>query len=289
MFPTGRVVGGAPFNFSFHACQAGLRGIPVSCVGKDEPGDALLLVLQSRGLDTSFIQVNQDFPTGSVGITLSDGIPHYTIHGNSAWDHIAFTKDCREVVKTVRALCFGTLAQRSPNSRKAIQRLVKEVGLGGGLCILDVNLRQQFYTKEILESSISLSRWVKLSSEDWPGMATALGLNSSSPEEELEKIRTAFGLELVAFTEGGKGASLFTPEGLIRIPAPKVKVVDTVGAGDAFTAGLLAARLAGQSWVRAGNYAVMLAAEVVRQPGGAPSLATEVLQRIHWDNQPKAG
>ena len=282
LFPTGPIVGGAPFNFAFHACQAGLRGIPVSSVGNDEPGQALLAVLQSRGLDTSFIQIDPDHPTGSVGITLKNGLPHYTIHENTAWDHIAFTDACQGVANSVPALCFGTLAQRSTASRDSIQRLVKQVGQAGGLCILDVNLRQQFYSREILESSLSLSRWVKLSAEDWPGMARAMGLDAAQPEVELERMRTAFGLELVAYTDGDKGAILYTPQGIVRIIAPKVSVVDTVGAGDAFTAGLLAARPADQPWWVAASYAVALAAEVVKHPGGAPSLSPEVLRDIHW-------
>ena len=113
-------------------------------------------------------------------------------------------------------------------------------------------------------------------------MARAMGLDAAQPEVELERMRTAFGLELVAYTEGDKGAILYTPQGIVRISAPKVRVVDTVGAGDAFTAGLLAARLADQPWLVAASYAVALAAEVVKRPGGAPSLSHEVLRNIHW-------
>ena len=113
-------------------------------------------------------------------------------------------------------------------------------------------------------------------------MARAMGLDAAQPEVELERMRTAFGLELVAYTDGDKGAILYTPQGILRISAPKVSVVDTVGAGDAFTAGLLAARLADQPWLVAASYAVALAAEVVKRPGGAPSLSHEVLRNIHW-------
>lgn len=280
LFPTGGVAGGAPFNFAFHAKQAGLLGIPVSRVGSDEPGQTLLAILKERGLDTSLVQTDSLFPTGSVGVELVGGSPRYTIHQDVAWDHLAWSPQMETIVGRTRGLCFGTLAQRHPDSRSTIQRLVKEAGTAGAICVLDVNIRQHYFTKDILEESITLAQWVKLSAEDWPGFAGALGLNPAQREHELESLRQRKELELVAFTDGGEGAILYTPDGIVSVAPLRVEVADTVGAGDAFTAGLLASRLRGLPWERAGNYAAALAAEVVKRPGGAPVIEPDVLARL---------
>jgi len=280
LFPSGRVAGGAPFNFAFHANQAGLQGIPVSRVGNDEPGQTLLGLLRDRGLNTSLIQTDGLFPTGSVGVDLVGGSPRYTIHQDVAWDHLAWSDQMESIAGSARGLCFGTLAQRHPDSRATIQRLVKEAGAAGAICVLDVNIRQDYFTKEILEKSIELADWVKLSAEDWPGFSRALGLNPMQRELELESLRQRMDLEIVAFTDGAEGATLCTPHGQVFVPPVRVQVADTVGAGDAFTAGLLASRLRGLPWDRAGSYAAALAAEVVKRPGGAPVIEHEVLARL---------
>lgn len=280
LFPTGRVAGGAPFNFAFHAKQAGLQGIPVSRVGNDEPGDTLLDLLGNRGLDTSLVQSDGLFPTGSVGVELVGGSPRYTIHQDVAWDHLAWSAEMESIAGRTSGICFGTLAQRHPVSRTTIQRLVKEAGAAGAICVLDVNIRQHYFTKDILEESINIAQWVKLSAEDWPGFAGALGLNPARREDELESLRQRRNLELVAFTDGGEGAILHTPEGIVSVAPLRVEVADTVGAGDAFTAGLLASRLRGLPWERAGKYAAALAAEVVKRPGGAPVIEPEALARL---------
>ncbi len=277
LFPTGRVAGGAPFNFAFHANQAGYQGIPVSRVGRDEPGETLLGILNDRGLDTSLIQVDNLHPTGSVGIELVGGSPRYTIHQDVAWDHLAWSPQMESIAGRARGLCFGTLAQRHPESRATIQRLVREAGTAGAICVLDVNIRQHYFTKEILDKSISIARWVKLSGEDWPHFAAALGLHPAQRDLELKSLRQRMELEVVAFTDGGEGAILYTPEGALSIPPLRVDVSDTVGAGDAFTAGLLASRLRGLCWERSGRYAAALAAEVVKRPGGAPVIPPEIL------------
>lgn len=280
LFPTGRVAGGAPFNFAFHAKQAGCIGIPVSRVGNDEPGQTLLAILNERGLDISLVQTDSQFPTGSVGVDLVEGSPRYTIHQNVAWDHLDWSPQMESVASRASGLCFGTLAQRHPDSRSTIQKLVKEARTAGAICVLDVNIRQHYFTKEILEESISLAQWVKLSAEDWPSVAGTLDLDPARRKHELESLRLRRRLELVAFTDGGEGATLYTPEGILFVPPIRVKVADTVGAGDAFTAGLLASRLRGLPWNRAGLYAASLAAEVVKRPGGAPVIEPEVLARL---------
>jgi fructokinase len=280
LFPTGRVAGGAPFNFAFHAKQAGLQGIPVSRVGNDEPGHTLLDLLGNRGLDTSLVQSDGLFATGSVGVDLVGGSPRYTIHQDVAWDHLAWSPEMESIAGRTSGLCFGTLAQRHPVSRTTIQRLVKAAGAAGAICVLDVNIRQQYFTKDILEESIDIAQWVKLSAEDWPGFAWALGLNPARREDELESLRQRRNLELVAFTDGGEGATLHTPEEIVSVAPLRVEVADTVGAGDAFTAGLLASRLRGLPWERAGKYAAALAAEVVKRPGGAPVIEPEALARL---------
>jgi fructokinase len=167
-------------------------------------------------------------------------------------------------------LCFGTLAQRHPDSRATIQRLVKEAGAAGAICVLDVNIRQDYFTKEILEKSIELADWVKLSAEDWPGFSRALGLNPMQRELELESLRQRMDLEIVAFTDGAEGATLCTPHGQVFVPPVRVQVADTVGAGDAFTAAMTLGLLAGWPLEKLHTHADAVAAYVCTQAGGTP-------------------
>lgn len=277
LLPQGKVAGGAPFNFAFHATQAGLVGTPVSRVGHDDLGKSLVELVQTRGLNTSLIQVDESFPTGTVTVELQAGVPHYTIHSPSAWDQLSWTAELETAAKNANAVCFGTLAQRNDHSRHTIQKLVKTAHEAGALTIADLNLRQHYYTKEILEESIRLAEWVKLSSEDWAGVAQALYLPASDPFGALSRFRKKHDLELIAFTDGENGAWLCTEQGQWKVPPVPVQVADTVGAGDAFTAGLLAAWWSGADWKKAGTYASALAAEVVSRSGGTPLIEPEIM------------
>jgi len=270
LLPAGKKAGGAPFNFAFHATQAGARGIPLSRVGHDDLGAELLEQVRDRGLPVTHIQVDEGFPTGTVTVELQGGSPRYIIHGPTAWDQLSWTADWETVAKNAAAICFGTLAQRNDHARATIHKLVQTGAQAGALIVADLNLRQHFYSQQILQDSIRLARWLKMSAEDWVGVARCLHLDEARPWEELKTLREKHNLELVAYTDGEKGAWLCSAEGTRTIDPVPVQVADTVGAGDAFTAALLAARNAGADWLAAGRYAAAFAAEVVARPGGTP-------------------
>ncbi len=280
LMPQGKVAGGAPFNFAFHATQAGLQGVPVSRVGDDDLGKELIELIKDRKLDASLIQTDPVIATGTVGVALEAGIPRYTIHEPAAWDRLEWNTQLEEAAESATALCFGTLAQRSGVSRGTITKLIKAASYAGALIVADLNLRQHFYTKEIIHESIAMSRWVKLSAEDWLGISQALNAPTDQPHGSLTKLRREKNLELIAYTDGEKGAWLCTETGDWHIPPVPVQVADTIGAGDAFTAGLVAAWHSGANWQHAGGYAAALAAEVVARSGGTPEIESDILDRL---------
>jgi len=213
LLPAGKKAGGAPFNFAFHATQAGARGIPLSRVGHDDLGAELLEQVRDRGLPVTHIQVDEGVPTGTVTVELQGGSPRYIIHGPTAWDQLSWTADWETVAKNAAAICFGTLAQRNDHARATIHKLVQTGARAGALIVADLNLRQHFYSQQILQDSIRLARWLKMSAEDWVGVARCLHLDEARPWEELKTLREKNNLELVAYTDGEKGAWLCSAEG----------------------------------------------------------------------------
>ena len=166
LLPAGRQPGGAPFNFTFHCHQLGWPAVPISRLGNDDLGQALRAEVHGRALPDGFLQTDGDHPTGTVGVTIDpDGQPTYTIHAPVAWDFLAWTDDLAMLIAQSRALCFGTLAQRHPVARATIQEMLRHANACGVLVVLDLNLRQQYYSREVIENSLRQARWAKLNDD----------------------------------------------------------------------------------------------------------------------------
>jgi len=270
MLPAGKQLGGAPANFAYHAQQLGARAAIVSAVGKDALGDELLAQLRSVGLDTSHIAVLEDRPTGTVSVTLdAAGVPSYVIHENVAWDFIPSPGSFAPLAYEADAICFGSIAQRSPVSRKTIGEYLSSAVMGN-LSVFDINLRQQYYNVGIIRGSLLHANVLKINDQE---IHTLGGLLEMPPDENviiatlLEHTR----LKLIAVTRGDKGSSLFTPHALSHHPGYMTKIVDTVGAGDAFTAALVIGVLRGDPLDKINADANRLASFVCSQAGAMPS------------------
>lgn len=282
MLPEGRRLGGAPANFACHVAQFGLDACLVSAVGDDEPGHAALSELGRRGLDR-YIAVVPDRPTGTVGVQLdAAGIPAYEIHRDVAWDFIPWTDALAELAAGVQAVCFGTLALRSPVSRQTLTRFLDAMPRGGGrLRMLDVNLRPPLPSDDTVIDALARCNVLKLNDEELPRVAVAVGLLPDlSPEETARRLRADCGLRALILTCGARGSHVFTPDAESHLATPHVDVADTVGAGDSFTAAFTAALLSGADVAKAHQLAVRTSAYVCTQHGATPALPADITQAI---------
>ena len=268
VLPEGRKIGGAPANFAFHAGQAGMDARVVSAVGRDALGDETLLTLQQKGLNTDAV-ARVDFPTGVVQVTLSEGgIPQYDICEGVAWDNIPFTPALDELARNAQAVCWGSLAQRSEVSRNCIYRFLDAMpSEQGRLKVFDINLRQHFYSIDVIEASCQRANVLKINEEELVIVSELLRLGTPQVEQQCRLLMERFSLDMLVLTCGSNGSYIFTPvETSFRV-TPLVQVADTVGAGDSFTATLVADLLKGESVGVAHEHAVQLAAYVCTQQG----------------------
>lgn len=268
VLPEGRKIGGAPANFAFHAGQAGMDARVVSAVGRDALGDETLLTLQQKGLNTDAV-ARVDFPTGVVQVTLSEGgIPQYDICEGVAWDNIPFTPALDELARNAQAVCWGSLAQRSEVSRNCIYRFLDAMpSEQGRLKVFDINLRQHFYSIDVIEASCQRANVLKINEEELVIVSELLRLGTPQVEQQCRLLMDRFSLDMLVLTCGCNGSYIFTPvETSFRV-TPLVQVADTVGAGDSFTATLVADLLKGAPVGVAHEHAVQLAAYVCTQQG----------------------
>ena len=268
VLPEGRKIGGAPANFAFHAGQAGMDARVVSAVGRDALGDETLLTLQQKGLNTDAV-ARVDFPTGMVQVTLSEGgIPQYDICEDVAWDNIPFTPALDELARNAQAVCWGSLAQRSEVSRNCIYRFLDAMpSEQGRLKVFDINLRQHFYSIDVIEASCQRANVLKINEEELVIVSELLRLGTPLVEQQCRLLMERFSLDMLVLTCGSNGSYIFTPvETSFRV-TPLVQVADTVGAGDSFTATLVADLLKGEPVGVAHEHAVQLAAYVCTQQG----------------------
>lgn len=264
VLPSGARIGGAPLNFAFMADRLGCCGRIISAVGDDLRGLETLGTIAGFGLNTSNIQKNS-FPTGEVIVSLNaEGVPEYNIKENSSWDNISLRKEDLELVSSSNAICWGSLAQRSKVSRDTIATLLNAAG-ESCLKVFDINLRQNFYEKKIIEDSLEICNILKLNEDELPIVADMFCKGSSEPVRILSE---EFGISTIIFTQGGKCSKIFKDgECVSHIDTPKVKVADTVGAGDSFTACYLSRILSGESIRKAHEDAVKLSAYICTCPG----------------------
>ncbi len=275
LLPGGRQPGGAPANFAYHAGALGAEAWVVSRVGRDEPGRELLRRLGRLGLRTDAVEEDPAAPTGTVTVEVTaDGQPHFTIHEDVAWDRLAGEAAGRRAVAAADAVCFGTLAQRGEVSRRSIRALLRAAP-AGALRIFDVNLRQGYYSREVVEESLALASVLKVNETELARLAEMFGLPDDDRGRVAELARR-FRLRAVAYTRG-EGGSLLHAEGRwSERPGEAVTLADTVGAGDSFTAALALGLLAGWPLDDVHRRAGAVAAYVCSQPGGTPELPEPV-------------
>ena len=270
LLPGGKVLGGAPANFACHAKGLGANASIISAVGDDSLGREIISEVKARGFDENTIEVNS-YPTGTVSVEMSaDGQPSYTIHEDVAWDHLGVTNAAREVVEGADAICFGSLAQRSGESRSTVLEMVRSAP-SVALKVFDVNLRQHYYTDEVLRHSLELSNALKLNEEEL-AIVGSLVTSESDERPVMEKLAQSFDLRLVALTRGARGSLLLAGDAWSERSGIPVDVKDTVGAGDAFLAGLVVGTLNGLALDTINRCSGELAAYVCRHRGATPTI-----------------
>ncbi len=271
LLPAGRQLGGAPANFAFHAKMLGAQAQLVTRVGRDDLGRAILQRFVDTGIDVSAVQIDDLVPTGTASVVLNNGgVPHFVIQENVAWDQLMITEKARTVIREANAVCFGTLAQRSETSRVAIQSLLSSAR-PDALRIFDINLRQKFFSLEIIQRSLELANILKVNDEELPVLAKIFGLVGKH-EDQIAELAHRFDLKLVALTCGARGSVLYAQGTYSKVEGLPASVVDTVGAGDAFTAMLALGVLAEWDLDRINRCCNDVAAYVVSQPGATPQL-----------------
>lgn len=275
LLPGGRQLGGAPSNFACHAAGLGARAWLVTRLGMDSLGDEAFSRLTLRGLPPETLERDPELATGTVGVEVAaDGQPRFEIHPNVAWDALRGEAAAHTAVRASDAVCFGTLGQRSPQARSAIRALLRSAG-PTALRILDVNLRPPFHSPQLISESLELANVLKLNDTELPVLSAMFALQGGE-RERLEGLATKFNLHLIAYTRGGKGSVLLRPGECSDHPGTPTRVVDTVGAGDSFTAAMTLGVLAGWDLDTVNARANRVAAFVCSQSGATPELPGEI-------------
>jgi len=278
MLPGGKVLGGAPANFAYHISQFGYDGRAVSAVGGDPLGDEILATLGDKGLN--HLIARTPFPTGTVQVALDGaGVPMYEICEEVAWDNIPFDDATRELAERTAAVCFGTLAQRDPGglSRRTVKSFIEAMP-AESLKIFDINLRQNFYTKELIHDSLTMADVLKLNDDEAAVLARMFGMARDGRSVCL-RLMEEYGLDVAILTCGGEGSYVFGHGEESHLPTPPVRVADTVGAGDSFTAAFIAAYMRGDALRVAHELAVETAAWVCTRHGAMPAMPNRLTER----------
>ena len=279
MLPEGKKLGGAPANFAYHAGQFGLDTLAISALGEDKLADETIEALEQNGL--KYLMPRVPYATGTVQVTLTgEGIPTYEIKENVAWDNIPFNDEIKAAAKNCRAVCFGSLAQRNIVSRQTIQQFL-DATPEDCIKICDINLRQQFFSKEILEESFKRCNILKINDEELVVVTRMFGYQELDDAKICEKMVKEYNLQMLVLTCGTNGSHVFTADGKHSFqPTPKVEVADTVGAGDSFTGSFCAAILNGKPVEEAHRIAVEVSAYVCTQNGAMPKYPAELVAKV---------
>lgn len=278
MLPDGKKLGGAPANFAYHVGQFGLPSCVVSAIGHDNLGRELIHALEEKHLHYEVASV--DYPTGTVAVELDNaGIPSYDITRDVAWDHIPVTDELMTLAGETAAVCFGSLAQRSPESRATIMNFIDAIPAENSpLIVFDANLRQDFHTPEVLTESMRRANVLKINDDELAMLRSMLELPAGTDEEVCRMVMDRYGLEILILTCGVSGSHVFAGAETSSLPTPKVEVADTVGAGDSFTAAFIASLLRGRSIAQAHRKAVDVSAFVCSSFGAMPVLPVPVVE-----------
>ncbi|HUC30617.1 MAG TPA: carbohydrate kinase [Candidatus Acidoferrum sp.] len=270
LLPERACLGGAPANFAYITTLMGDQGIVTSRVGQDSRGIEALRRMEELGLDIDHVQTDPQHPTGTVDVEVDDkGLPRYQIAHSVAWDFLAWTLDWQQLSKTVDAICFGSLAQRCETSRATIRDFLQ--ASSDAVKVFDVNLRQSYYSPDVLAESMKLADIVKLNDEELPKIMALSGIRDHDERSSAERLIAAYDLTMVCITRGGRGSLLVQGSHASEHPGFRVKVADTVGSGDAFTAGLVHEYLHGASLDLMNEVANLVGAWVASEVGAMPT------------------
>ena len=278
VLPEGKKIGGAPANFAYHVSQFGLPSRVVSAVGNDPLGREIVENFTSKGLNHLIEEV--PYPTGTVQVEIDPaGVPQYDIKENVAWDNIPYTARLEALAGQTRAVCFGSLAQRNVVSRDTINRFLDAMPqTADSLVVFDVNLRQGFYTKEILCNSMKRCNILKINDEELVTVSRMFGYPGIDLQDKCWILLGKYNLKMLILTCGINGSYVFTPGNVSYQPTPEVEVADTVGAGDSFTAAFIAGIIKGKSVAEAHACAVRTSAFVCTKKGAMPILPAELTE-----------
>lgn len=271
LLPERTCLGGAPANFAYITTLMGDHGIVSSRVGEDSRGLDALRRMEELGLDIDHVQTDREHPTGTVKVDIdSKGIPRFEILHPVAWDSLEWTLDWQNLAEEADAVCFGSLAQRSAASRETIRHFLRATS-PSTVKVFDVNLRQSYYSQAVLAESMRLADIVKLNDAELPKI---MSLGKFAHKDELSSARfllDAYHLKLVCITRGARGSLLVRSQDASEHPGFRVRVADTVGSGDAFTAGLLHEYLHGASLDLMNEVANLVGAWVASEVGATPT------------------
>ena len=278
VLPEGKKLGGAPANFAYHVSQFGLDSCVVSAIGEDKLGEEILANFNEKQLDRIIETV--PYPTGTVQVEIDQaGVPQYEIKENVAWDNIPWTPQLEMLARRTKAVCFGSLAQRSVVSRETIGRCLDTMpSADGSLVVFDINLRQGFYNAEILENSMKRCNILKINDEELVTVSRMFGWPGIDLEDKCWLLLGKYNLQMLILTCGINGSYVFTPGSYSFRETPLVEVADTVGAGDSFTAAFISSILKGKSVQEAHKIAVEVSAFVCTQNGAMPILPEEYVK-----------
>lgn len=270
VFPDRSILGGAPANFAYIAGQFGYEAYAVSAIGKDKLGEDIETVLKDKGLKNVISKV--DYPTGTVEVKLDGkGVPNFTIHENVAWDNMPFSDAMAQLASKTNTACFGTLAQRNEVSKISVRKFLAAMPKDS-LKMFDINLRQNFYSKELIEESLQLATAMKINDDEVKAISTLFDFEDDNEQNICNYLLKEYNLELVILTKGTDGSFVFTNRETSYQPTQKVQVADTVGAGDSFTAAFVASYMNGDRITDAHKLAVEVSAYVCTQHGAMSPL-----------------
>jgi len=277
VFPHGKILGGAPANFVFHCRQMGHPAMTVSRIGDDDLGREMLRALSLRQNPATLVQIDPARPTGTVQITMNGEAHSFAIVEEVAWDFLQPSKALRTEAEASDAVCFGSLAQRNEVSRTTILDLV---GLCRGLRLFDINLRQHFYSRSIIENSLKLATALKLNDEEIVTLGELLELKAEAPAAIARSLIEGYQLDVVCVTRSSQGAMMVSPDRVVEHPGFTSKVADTVGCGDAFSAVLVDGMLRGKDLYEICEHANRVGAFVASQAGATPEWPDELRRLV---------
>jgi len=279
LLPSGEKLGGAPLNFAYRMASLGRSTALVTRVGSDALGDRALELMGQLGLDMSFVQRDKSRPTGTVPIVMGPGgSPDYTILPNVAYDHIVVEPALLDTARAARCICYGTLSQREPISRMTLAELLE--GAENALRVYDINLRRDCYSADLIDQSLERSSVFKLNDAEVAEVAAMFGLPSTPLTEFCYAALARWNLEVCVVTLGSRGAFALSNNAVAYTPGRRIAVADTIGAGDAFTAGFTHKYLGGSLLSHCVAYGNALGALVSQTEGATTPISQQEIEEF---------